>query len=162
MVNWHWYLYGFGLGTFKYMPSHWFLQWSTMVLPNNQLSFLELFLPPFLGAVAGMAVFYFLSDYLMERSVRKKAEKIKKLEAQGIDFKPKKIFTRTNKLMVKIKRTFNIYVFTFIAPLFLSIPIGSIVCAKFYGHQKKTFPLMMLNMAIYGIIDTILVLLIYE
>jgi hypothetical protein len=162
MANWHWYLYGFGLGTFKYMPSQWFVYWSTLANTNTQLNFFELFLPTYLGALTSMAIFYFLSDYFMERARHKRAEQIKLLKEQGIDVKPKKIFTRMNKFLVKIKKTFNIYIFTLIAPLFLSIPLGSIVCAKFYGHKKKTFPLMVLNMAIYGIVMSLIIVALYE
>ncbi len=162
MINWHWYLYGFGLGTFKYMPSQWFVYWSTLAKANTQLNFWELFIPTYLGSLLSMAFFYFLSDYFMDRAVKKRAVKIEKLKQQGISVEPKKIFTKMNKLMVKIKRTFNIYIFTFIAPLFLSIPLGSIVCAKFYGHHKKTFPLMALNMAVYGVITSLIIVALYE
>jgi membrane protein implicated in regulation of membrane protease activity len=162
MVNWHWYLYGFGLGTFKYMPSQWFVYWSTLTKANTQLNFWELFIPTYLGALISMAFFYFLSDYFMERAVVKRTEKIEKLKAQDIQVEPRKVFTKMNKLMVRIKRMFNIYIFTFLAPLFLSIPLGSIVCAKFYGHKKKTYPLMALNMAIYGAITSLIIVALYE
>jgi hypothetical protein len=158
MANWHWYLFGFGLGTFKYMPSQWLVV--TMVKSieeNTQLNFWELFIPTYLGALFSMAFFYFLSDYFMGRAVVKRAEKIKRLKAQGIEVEPRKVFTKMNKLMVRIKRMFNIYIFTFLAPLFLSIPLGSIVCAKFYGHKKKTYPLMALNMAIYGAVTSLII-----
>ena len=62
--------------------------------------------------------------------------------------------------MVKTKARFGIYAFTFIVPLLFSIPLGSILCAKFYGDKKKTYPLMVLNMAIYGVVMSIIVILI--
>jgi len=162
MVNWHWYLYGFGLGTFKYMPSQWFVYWSTLAKTNTQLNFWELFISTYLGALLSMTFFYFLSDYFMERAATKRADKIEKLNAQGVTVEPRKVFTKMNKFMVRIKKMFNIYIFTFLAPLFLSIPLGSIVCAKFYGHKKKTFPLMALNMAVYGAVNSLIIVALYE
>jgi membrane protein DedA with SNARE-associated domain len=110
MANWHWYLFGFGLGTFKYMPSQWLVV--TMVKSieeNTQLNFWELFIPTYLGALFSMAFFYFLSDYFMGRAVVKRAEKIKRLKAQGIEVEPRKVFTKMNKFMVRIKSTNRIF-----------------------------------------------------
>lgn len=161
MTNLHWYLYGFGVGTFKYIPAHFFVMQTAASTSDVELTFLEVFIPTYTGALLSMAVFYFTSDYLMERAAHKRH--LAHLEAMknGVELKRKKIFTKMNKMMVKTKRKFGIYAFTFVVPLIFSIPLGSILCAKFYGHQKQTYPLMALNMGIYGIIMSALMIWIY-
>jgi len=161
MVNSHWYLYGFGLGTFKYIPAHFFLMQTIQSTSDTKLSFFEVFIPTYLGAILSMAVFYFLSDYLMERAAAKRHKLHLEAQEKGIETPRKKIFTKMNKLMVKTKMKFGIYAFTFVVPLIFSIPIGSILCAKFYGHEKRTYPLMVLNMGIYGAIMSGVMIWIY-
>jgi len=96
----------------------------------------------------------------MRRIAKKKDEKRRHALALGYNYKPKKIFTLGNKLIVWVKRSIGIYGVTFLAPLFLSIPIGSIVCAKFYGHKKMTFPLMVFYTLVYGLLMSFLIELI--
>lgn len=107
-----------------------------------QLNFLEIFIPPTAGAIFTMAIFYFASETLMNRAVRKKQEAILKAEELGIPIKIKKKFTFANKKIVQIKMKLGVYGVLMLAPLFLSIPLGSVICAKFYRHHKKTFPIM--------------------
>ena len=75
--------------------------------------------------------------------------------------KAKKKFTRFNKFIVKLKRRFGIYGIAFYAPLFLSVPLGSIVTAKFYGKEKRTFPLILIGICMNGAITTGLAYIIF-
>jgi len=161
MTNLHWYLYGLGLGTFKYIPAHFFLMQTAETTSDVELSYFEIFIPTYIGSLLSMAVFYFTSDYLMERAAKKRHALHLKAIEDGVELKRKKIFTKMNKMMVNTKRKFGIYAFTFIVPLIFSIPLGSILCAKFYGHQKHTYPLMALNMALYGMVMSAIMLWIY-
>jgi hypothetical protein len=43
---------------------------------------------------------------------------------------------------------------SFYAPFFLSVPIGSIISAKFFGKDKRTFPLIVLGIGVNGLITT--------
>jgi len=96
----------------------------------------------------------------MERAAEKRKRQQQLALKNGTILKQKKKFTRMNKMMVRIKARFGIYLLTIIAPLFFSIPLGSIICAKFYGDKKETFPLMLLFTGIYGALTTLLILLI--
>lgn len=152
MLNWGLILTGFGLGTFKFL----FAQWGTYgiyhnsVSENPEIGILQIYFSVMAGAWVSMASFYFLSGTLMKRAAEKrKRARIEALE-KGIEFHEKKKFTRMNKLIVWIKQNIGIYGVTLIAPLFLSIPLGSIICAKFYGKRKRTFLLMMFFTASYS------------
>ena len=111
------------------------------------LAFWETFLAAFAGGTVGSAILKF--------SHNRKVKKHEELERQGIIAIPvKKKFSKTNKFIIRIKQKLGIYGICFWAPFFLSVPIGSIIVAKFYGKQHETFPLIVLGMAINSLIMT--------
>ena len=56
-----------------------------------------------------------------------------------------------NKLVVKVKLSKFGYVGLIVfGPIFLSIPLGSIVVAKFFRDDKKTYWLAMINIVAWG------------
>lgn len=153
------YLWGFTFGTFKFLISHWTVFGMASALDLN-VGFFDIFIPTTIGAITSMSIFYFSSEFLMERANAKRTAAFEKALATGKPYKHKKKFTRVNKLMVKLKASVGIYGITLLGPLFLSIPIGSIVCAKFYGTEKRTFPLMVLFMSSYSFVMCTLIYLI--
>ena len=156
------YLYslGFVLGTFKFLFSHWTVHVAS-IKPGIEMSFLDLFIPTTTGAILTMIVFYYSSNALMRRAAIRRAKKYAIALATGKAYVPKKKFTYINKKIVRIKQSVSIHGVTIIAPLFLSIPIGSIVCAKFYRHQSKTFPLMLLTVVGYSTLMSALIKLFF-
>jgi hypothetical protein len=88
----------------------------------------------------------------MIRAHNKRKKMIADALANGITLPPKKKFTRTNKTIVRLKNRFGIYGISLFAPLFLSVPLGTIITAKFYGKERKTFPLIILGMFVNGVI----------
>lgn len=122
--------------------------------PKFQLSFLETYLATVLGAIVGAAIFYFAAEFFMLRSLKKRDKKRKIAHSKGLPFKEKKKFTMINRLMVRIKRSLGIVGLSFWAPFFMSIPIGAVVVAKFYGKRKITFPLICIGIGLNGLITT--------
>ena len=99
-------------------------------------SVLETFIVTASGAIFGTIVFYSLGNKLITYSLKKKLLKIEKLKAGGKSLP--KIMTSTNKIIIKTKNLFGIWGLAFLTASILSIPIGSIICAKFYRHKKST------------------------
>ena len=79
---------------------------------------------------------------------------ILKAEKEGVEIKKRKIFTKTNKTLIKVKHSLGIFGVSFLAPLFLSIPVGTIIVAKFYGKHKLSYPLIIIGILVNGIITT--------
>ncbi|MFP5471288.1 MAG: hypothetical protein ACLGGV_06805 [Bacteroidia bacterium] len=101
------------------------------------------------GGFTGVLVYYNLARFLMRKALEKRLKNIKEGKAR------KKNFTRINKTLVKLKRSpFGLFVIAFITPVLISIPVGSIVCAKFYKHNKLTIPLLMLSVVFWGFVLT--------
>lgn len=149
-MNWELIGMAFGLGTFKFLIAHWSAYGVFGEVGIQTL--VEIFVATTSGAWITMTAFFYSSGYFLRRAAQKRMNIILEARKKGIEPKRKKIFTRTNKSIVWIKRSVGIYGITLLAPLFLSIPIGSVVCAKFYREDKKTFPLMLLFTATYSAI----------
>lgn len=84
------------------------------------------------GGIIGISFFFKTSSYFIDRAIRKRQEALEKGNA-----KPKKVFTRVNRFLVKVKNTMGMYGLAFIILPFLSIPISSIVSAKYFHLKKK-------------------------
>lgn len=138
-MAWGSYITVFLLSTFKFM----FAPFTGVIL---KLSFLETFLICAIGGTFSAAIFFYSSEYFIVRSILNKRKRKEEAVSQGLTWIEKPKFTKTNKFIVKMKRTFGIYGICFWAPFFLSVPIGTIITAKFYGKLKKSFPLIVLGM----------------
>ncbi|MFL2571552.1 MAG: hypothetical protein ACJ0QL_06725 [Parvicellaceae bacterium] len=129
-MAWRNYVIIFGLAQVKFLFAA-SIAYATMA----QLSFFEIFIPIVLGALFCFNVVFFLSNKIMlfahQNRVRRNTKSNKK---------PKKIFSKKNKWIIKIKRSKKgFFLICLLAPLFLSIPIGTIVVAKFYGDRPKAY-----------------------
>ena len=80
-----------------------------------------------IGGIIGITFFFRTSAYFIERAIEKRKTATKK----------KKIFTRSNRFLVKIKNTMGMHGLAFLVLPFLSIPISSIISAKYYHHHKS-------------------------
>lgn len=125
------------------------------------VSFWETFISCSAGAIFSSAIFFFSASYFMNLAAKKYQDKLRKSIVNGTIIKPKKKFTRMNKFIVRIKHSIGIIGVCFYAPLFLSIPGGSIIAAKFYGHDRRAFPLIVLGIGVNGIILTSLAYFIF-
>lgn len=118
---------------------------SPAVGPALGLSFFETYFSNLAGALVSMVIFYFAADFFLKRSHEKKVQKLREALDSGIVLPQKKIFTKRNKMIIRVKNKIGMVPFCFWVPLFLSIPIGSIITAKFYGKRAVTFPLMVIG-----------------
>tara|TARA_Y100000385_G_scaffold175773_1_gene181623 strand:- start:624 stop:1058 length:435 start_codon:yes stop_codon:yes gene_type:complete len=109
------------------------------------LSFIETYIICVIGGTTSSAFFFYFSKLLM---FKLKAYRLKKQKKQ------KKVFTKTNKWVVWIKIKFGMIGICFWAPFFFSVPLGSIIVAKFYGKKKVAFFLIFLGMNINAFITT--------
>ncbi|MCB0476810.1 MAG: hypothetical protein KDC84_01525 [Crocinitomicaceae bacterium] len=117
-------------------------------------NFLETWVLSCGGAVFSAFIFYYSADFFMLRAARKRKEKYHQALAKGITIPRKKQMTRMNKIIVILKKKVGWYAISFWVPLFLSIPIGSIIVAKFYGKRLFTFPLIVIGILLNGLIIT--------
>jgi hypothetical protein len=128
--------------------------------PDANLSFFETYFVCVAGALFSSCIFYFMSEIFLKKAAKKRTElRLGALE-KGIELPRKNKFTKTNKFIVRMKMRFGIYGISMFAPLLLSIPLGTIVAAKFYGKERKTFFIIMLGIVLNGFLTTGLAFLI--
>lgn len=53
--------------------------------------------------------------------------------------KPKKVFTKKSRRLVKIKTQYGLVGIAILNPVVLSIPIGTFIAVRFYKNKKKVF-----------------------
>lgn len=106
----------------------------------HNYSFLVASIINIIGALIGITFFFKTSSYFIDRAIKKRKEAITSHK------KKKRVFTRVNRFLVKVKNTMGMYGLAFLILPFLSIPISSIVSAKYY-HLKKGKMLFLLYLS---------------
>ena len=132
-------LYGlaFLLGTVKFL-------FAASVVSTTSLSPFEIAISTGLGAIFSFNIFYWSSGYFMRVAKEKQIRAL-----HNGTFQKKNAFTKINKLMVKAKKSKSgFWLICIFAPLLLSIPVGSIIVAKFYRQQPLTYPVVMISLSI--------------
>lgn len=86
-----------------------------------------------LGGFTGSTFFVFMSDKLIAFFKKRKAQK----KAAAIESKPKKIFTRKNKIIVIVKKRFGLLGIAVLTPLLFSIPIGCFLAVRYFKDKQR-------------------------
>ena len=126
------------------------------------LDFVTTYLAAISGASLSSLFFYFGAELIMTNSRKKRLQKENEAILKGIPLKQKKKFTRGNKMTIKLKRSFGKIGLCFLAPSLLSIPLGTIIVAKFYGKEKDTFLWVFIGILISGAITTSLAYFVFS
>ena len=125
-MSWIALLYVFLLAHVKFLVT------ATIALATYpQLSVDEIFIASSLGAISCFNIFYFISKKIyFGQNKQSKSTKTKKT----------KTFKKRNRILIKMKQSkIGFLLVCTLAPLFLSIPIGTVVTVKFFGDNKKTY-----------------------
>lgn len=121
-------IFGMGIVKFLFTPTY---AYTVLDDPNHW----EILVPMISGALFGFNLFYWFSEIFMERAKKKR---IKALQLGKT--RRKKSFTKLNKFIVKIKMSkTGLIILSTIGLMFMSIPIGGIVLAKFYREKHIAY-----------------------
>ena len=64
-------------------------------------------------------------------------------------------FTRTNKMIARIRRKYGMFGIVFLTPILLSIPVGALLGTKYFHHKRSFIPSMMLSIFLWGIVSVL-------
>ncbi len=98
------------------------------------------------GGMTGIMFFYYFGYWALNRFQKifvkpSKHDKPRK--------KKSRIFNKRNRWLIKIKQHYGLIGLALLTPCLISIPIGSVVAARFYYHNRLTLPLLLLSTAIW-------------
>ncbi len=99
------------------------------------------------GGILGIVVFYYFGEFIFNQYDRF-ARKFRKNRQQ-------KTFSRKNKMIVKVKGKWGLYGLALITPVLLSIPLGSVIAARFFNTQKRTLPILILAVLFWSVTLTL-------
>lgn len=121
-----------------------------------KMSFLETILYTNIGGFIGMIVFALASkgiihifDHLFSVLFRRNK-------------KPKKIFTKINRRIIKIKTKYGLPGIIILTHVLLSIPIGVFLLTKYYGSKKINYLYLALGQMAWSLIFTFVYMKLYE
>jgi hypothetical protein len=117
-----------------------------------QFSFFETVLWTNVGGILGIYFFAFLSDKLIawwNRTFRKSRP-----ESSGSESNVRRIFTRKNRRIVRIKRTYGLIGIAISTPFLLSIPVGTFLVIRYYRYNRHKFVYLISSNVIWSVIYT--------
>jgi hypothetical protein len=99
------------------------------------------------GGIGGTILFTYVSAGLLKWWERFKCKYFK-------SHKHPKVFTKTNRLVIKAKKRFGLYGIAFLTPILLSFPLGTFVAERFYKDKRKvifalSIAVIFWNLALY-------------
>ena len=149
-MNWTGYLTLATLATIKFM-------FSAIPGPALGLNYAETVISIFIGAVISGAFFFFSAEYFIHRAQNKRLKLFQEALNKGEAIAQKRVFSRMNKGVVRLKLRFGKIGICFWAPFLLSVPLGSIIVAKFYGKYSFTFLYVIIGMLINSLLTSFIV-----
>ncbi len=97
------------------------------------------------GGITGITTFYFFGTFVNRNMNRLRSRK----RRDAYDLR-KKIFSRRSRSIVRFKASFGLIGLAIVTPAILSIPIGSVLAAKFFSHNRLTYPLLLLSTVLWS------------
>lgn len=115
---------------------------------GSGFGYLKTIVITFCGGSIGILFFYYFGYWMINKF------KSKNKTTLSSEAKKKKIFTRTNKLIVRIKSKYGLMGLSFITPAIISIPVGSILAAKYFRKNPKTLSYLLLSLFFWCVLLT--------
>lgn len=102
------------------------------------------------GGCLGVFVFFKSSGWFMERSERSRRLKALRRDQEGRP--PARVFNRRNRTIVRVKRSQGLPGLALITPAIISIPIGTIIAAKYFRHHPRALPWLFGSVVLWSLL----------
>ncbi|MCE3279424.1 MAG: hypothetical protein K0S44_1615 [Bacteroidetes bacterium] len=109
-------------------------------------SFFEAVFVTTLGGITGSTIFVLLSGKIVDYLKKRRAEKLAKGE-----IKPKKAFTKKNKIIVWVKMRFGLLGIAFLTPFLLSIPLGCFLAVRYFDGKQRILIYMFTSVLFWSV-----------
>ncbi len=94
-----------------------------------------------IGGILGAVIFVFGGGFLEQWLFRHFRSKTKK----------KLVFSRKNRFLVQLRKRGGLIVIALISPIFISIPVGSLVAASFIKNKLKIVIYLSISVLMWGV-----------
>lgn len=122
---------------------------------RNHFNWIESFAVTTTGGIAGIFVFVFVGENISAwwRHFMALVKSVfLRRPAEVIERKPRKKFTRKNRLIVWIKMKFGLAGIAFITPCIISIPIGTVVAISFYKKRGRVLLYLLISLILWSLV----------
>lgn len=123
-----------------------------LVIMQFEFSFWECILWTNVGGILGVYFFAFLSGRLIgwwNRTFKRPRKHGVHKEEQA-----KKIFSKKNRRIVRIKQQYGLIGIVIATPILLSIPVGAFLVVRYYRNSKAKFFYLIASILLWSIIYT--------
>ncbi|MBE2246407.1 MAG: hypothetical protein IAE67_04065 [Candidatus Competibacteraceae bacterium] len=114
---------------------------------ENKLGFGEALLFGISSGAFGILTFMFLSTALL-----KAWEWLMKKLGFRKHPKPKKIFTKKNRMLVRMKNKYGLPGIALLSPIIISIPVGTFLAVRYFRNKKKVFAFLLGGVIFWSLI----------
>jgi hypothetical protein len=128
-----------------------------------EFDFMQTFILTSIGGILGVLFFAFLTtpivclwDYITDKT--KGCNKPAKFIPPEFEYENepvlvrKRIFTKKNKRIVKLKLNYGLLGIAIVTPAIISIPIGTFVAVRFYPNKKSTVPYLLISVICWALL----------
>jgi hypothetical protein len=109
-----------------------------------KFNFIKVFIVSCVGGIGGTIFYVYLSAAILKWWDNYKEKKQ--------IFNKKKIFTKGNRRIIKIKNRFGLTGIAILTPVLLSIPLGAFVAERFYKDKRKVITQISIWVIIWSIV----------
>ena len=123
-----------------------------LAIMQFQFNFMETILWTNVGGIIGIYFFAYLSDRLISwwnRYFRKRSQ-----ESRMEQSSEKKVFTKRNRRIVRIKKHYGLIGIAVTTPFLLSIPLGTFLVVRYYRSTKTRFLYLIASNLVWSLIYT--------
>src|SRR5690606_6604954 len=113
------------------------------------MSFMETMIYTNTGGILGVLIFTFFSKSILHLGEKWKSSRHK------IKQQKRKIFTKRNRRLVKIKSTYGLPGIVILTPVLLSIPVGVFLLARYFGKQLSSYLWLILSQFVWSFIYSV-------
>ena len=130
---------------------------------KHDFNFIQIFLTVTIGGLIGVVFFYVLSEWLvysidkysklLSAFIRKRI--LRKTEEAEVS--KRKIFTKKNRLIVKVIRRYGMFGLVVLTPVLFTIPLGTFLIIRYFSHKENVVLYLSFSVIIWALILTTLV-----
>ena len=124
-----------------------------LVILQFEFSFVETILWTNVGGILGVYFFAFLSGKLIAWWNLTFGRPHGNSDKDGVQ--SKKIFTKRNRRIVRIKQQYGLIGIAFATPILLSIPVGVFLVVRYYRSSRAKFFYLMASNLVWSVIYTL-------